>query len=198
MHTILHTIRGISRFFGQIVYAGVMRRVAAPTLLESAAFVRRKLRRGRQRHAPVACKRACIIAPVLCGAGTPSFHFGSRTRERSAEKRGGLRDLLGGWRSRPTRLRGVSASPCDRRSGASRRSTGGDFKSPGPRFLGRGEPCQSQSSEAPRGAVVMPHERGPEASRVRGTNPPAGAASCSIIETSPVTPSTSRITGLYS
>ena len=47
--------------------------------------------------------------------------------ERSAERRGGLRGLLGGWRSRPARLRGVPLPPCDRRKGASRRSTGGVF-----------------------------------------------------------------------
>src|SRR6185312_8152337 len=35
---------------------------------------------------------------------------------------------------------------------------------------------RSQSSEAPRAWVIVPKERGPEASRVRGTNPPAGAA----------------------
>jgi hypothetical protein len=83
-------------------------------------------------------RSACVIARVVCAApGTPSASVAlpEKKGERSAGRRGGLRDLLSGWRSRPRRLRGVS-SPLAQRRGASRRSAGGDF-CPGRRTSGR-------------------------------------------------------------
>jgi len=129
--------------------------------------------------------------PVLLAApGTPSSsrlraaRFGRQAcaplRERSAEKRGGLRGLLGGWRSRPTRLaRRVASVVTEARLSALHC---GDF-SPRGRASGRGRegfpspiqaafaalrPCRVQPSKA------APHSRGgrrPEASRCRGYEP---------------------------
>ena len=85
--------------------------------------------------------------------------------ERSAERRGGLRGPLGGWRSRPARLRGVPSPPCDRRRGASRRSTGGVFLTAPGRAFGAGSRLPprwerrltgSPSASSWQGAVVPP------------------------------------------
>ena len=125
----------------------------------------------------------------VCGATGEQFRL-SNSRRASAP-------LFFAARGRPSsslflgqKTRG-SGAPIDasvfvkprilRCAGASRRSTGGDFKSPAPRFLGRGKrpvPVQRSSSRSGRSAARAGC-RGPPVPRLRSET--AGAASARAI-----------------
>jgi hypothetical protein len=129
---------------------------------------------------PATCAARCIASskrrrqtpsPVFfSGAGYavfqnfPAVRSGAPKTRRLARRPGRLGE------SRPTRLRGVSPplAIAERRLSALHPRR---FQSPDPRFLGRGKCASPSPAKAPRGAAVVPPERGPGASRVRGNEP---------------------------
>src|ERR1019366_5573349 len=97
-------------------------------------------------------------------------------RERSAEKRGGLRGLLDGWRSRPTRLaRRVTSVVTEARLSALHC---GDF-SPGavlPGADGRASPPRSRQLSPPFVSSTSIHQKQPPIVGPDGDPRPPGAA----------------------
>ncbi len=141
-------------------------RSASPPLGHPLPAQRGKEKRGRRApaHSSDLLKTGACLAKA-----PPPLLFGRRgvrpllipltapdRGERSAERRGGLRDPLGGWRSRPARLRGAPLPPCDRRKGASRRSTGGVFLTAPGRAFASGSRHLSRSGESGEPALRQP------------------------------------------
>lgn len=98
--------------------------------------------------------------------------------ERSAGRRGGLRNLLGGRRCRPRRFPRRLLSLMRRGKGASRRSTAALFGS-GPRFRRACEARRRQPAPGSRSLCRQAEPRCRPSARVR--TPPAGAAPCPAI-----------------
>jgi hypothetical protein len=134
----------------------------------------------------IACHSAIAPPPVLFekAPGPPSFPFPPMKSE-GAERREASPYLRPRFAKHGARL-AIDAPASRRSTGGSRHRSAERWLSHGPRFLGsepRG-PCPVQ--RAPRSAVLVPHERGPEAARERGYEPrPQAPHLAPICRTSP-------------